>query len=116
MKRTILTIIFLLFLIFTNNLHAQELPASPKQDYKIEKVYPNPVKDQVSLELESEKFATVQFQLIDILGNKVKQWKKVAVVPGNQKIQLNLQEFNSGFYFLRVNMDNQIVVKRIRKL
>ena len=116
MKQIILTISLLGFLLIGGHSKAQSLSLSENESYRIEKIYPNPVVNHVSIEIYSANFATVQFELIDILGNKIKQWKKIEVVPGNQKINLNLQNFNTGFYLIKASIDGQVIVKRIRKL
>ena len=116
MKKYILCLSFLLFFLSFNNLHAQEVTLSENQKYQIEKIYPNPVQDQVFIELYSVDYASVQFELIDILGNKIKLWKKKELVPGNQKISLDLQSIHPGFYLLKTNVGGEVIVKRIRKV
>ena len=53
---------------------------------------------------------------IDILGNTIKKWEKMELTPGTQKIRLELQRFNAGFYLLKANIDGHVTIKRIRKL
>ncbi|WP_321289860.1 T9SS type A sorting domain-containing protein [uncultured Sunxiuqinia sp.] len=117
MKKRIFSIILSLFLILPIAFGAKATePEVDKEAFKIEKIYPNPVKDFVYVELSSKEYSIVQFDLIDILGNKVKLWKKVELVPGNQHIRLETNDLNNGFYLLRATINKQIIVKRIRKL
>lgn len=116
MKKTILSLLLLLFFFSFENLNAQETPPVENEKYRIEKVYPNPVQDQLFIEIFSEDFSFVQFELIDILGNKVKQWKKRELFPGSQKLGIDLQSIHPGFYLLKSTIEGQVVVKRIRKV
>lgn len=116
MKQFLLSIIFPLLLIISVPVSSQETALEKHEDYHIEKIYPNPVTNQVFVNLISEKYTVVQFELINILGNKVKHWKKIELVPGNQKIKLDLHDLNAGFYLLKVTAHNKTLVKRIRKL
>lgn len=116
MKQTILSLAFLLLFLSNGSLLAQDVSLSDKSNYQIEKVYPNPVRDFVFVEVNSQNYTSIQFEAIDILGNKIKQWKKEELVPGNQRIRLDLQSFHPGFYLLKVVVDGQVTVKRIRKL
>jgi hypothetical protein len=116
MKKIILCLSLLLFFLSFANLQAQEASLSENEKYQIDKIYPNPVQGQVFVELYSENFTSVQFELIDILGNKIKLWKKRELVPGNQKVSLDLQSIHPGFYLLKTTIGGQVIVKRIRKV
>ena len=116
MKQTILSFIFVLFFLFNGSLKAQELIVSENESFRIEKVYPNPIDSYVFVQVFSENYGTIQFELIDILGNKIKLWNKMELVPGSQKIKLDFQAFHSGFYLLKGKVDGQFIVKRLRKL
>lgn len=117
MKKRILSIILISFLTLPIAFGARAAEQQvDNKSYLIEKIYPNPVKDFVYVELSSKEYSIVQFDLIDILGNKVKIWKKVELVPGSQRIRLETNDLNNGFYLLRATIDKQIIVKRIRKL
>lgn len=116
MKEILLTLTFSLFLLFNGGLKAQDLSKSDKLDYQIEKVYPNPAREFVFVEVFSENYASIRFELIDILGNTVKKWEKKELTPGTQKIRFELQKFSSGFYLLKADKQGQIIIKRIRKL
>ncbi|MGQ7871281.1 T9SS type A sorting domain-containing protein [Sunxiuqinia sp. sy24] len=116
MKQTLLTLTFSLFLLFNGSLKAQDLSRSDTLDYQIEKVYPNPAREFLFVELFSEHYMVVRFELIDILGNTVKKWEKKELTPGRHKIRFELQKFSSGFYLLKADKQGQIIIKRIRKL
>lgn len=116
MKQIILSFSLLIFLLFSGQSNAQKTSISENENYRIEKVYPNPVSNQVSIQFYSENYSTVQFELINILGNKIKQWKKMELIPGVQRIKLDFQDLDPGFYLIKATVDGQVIVKRIRKL
>ncbi|HKJ41091.1 MAG TPA: T9SS type A sorting domain-containing protein [Sunxiuqinia sp.] len=116
MKQFILSISLLVCLLWAHPSFAQKASLSEKENYRIEKIYPNPVSDQVSLEIHAADYSQVKFELIDILGNKIKQWHKMELVPGDQKIKLDLQTYNPGFYLIKARIGEQVIVKRIRKV
>lgn len=73
-----------------------------QRSFSIEKVYPNPVKDFVTIELQSEEPGELQVSLINILGTEVKKWDNLYLNPGNQKLQIDLSQFKTGVYVLRM--------------
>lgn len=116
MKRFILSIILSLFSIVSGNLNAQELSKLNHELFTIQKIYPNPISDFVFIEINAKNYISIQFELIDILGNKIKRWNKIEVVRGTQKVKLDFQSIHSGFYLLKISADKTNIVKRIRKL
>ncbi len=116
MRKTLLYLTFSMFILLFGSAGAQEVSILDKEDYQIERIYPNPATEFVFVDIFSKNYAIVQFELIDILGNTIKKWDKMELTPGTQKIRLELQRFNAGFYLLKANMDRQVAIKRIRKL
>lgn len=116
MKQFILTISLLVYLFVGGHASAQNVSLNENENYRIEKVYPNPVTDQLTLEIDVADYSHVQFELIDILGNQIKRWQKMKLVPGQQKVKLDLQQFNPGFYLIKANFGDHVIVKRVRKL
>jgi len=68
-------------------------------------IYPNPAKNNLSVELK--EFKGVFFELYDISGKKVLNQELLST-----KHSINLAEFNSGIYFYKLlNTTNQSLVK-----
>lgn len=84
-------------------------------DFSVNKVYPNPLKNKVTIEIQAGQPGDVKLSLINILGSVVKQWEPVYLNGGGQKIQLDLTAFPSGVYFLRMTKSNQVVTQILRK-
>ncbi len=78
------------------------------------KVYPNPVADQLNLTYQVSKEANVTIKIMDVLGNEV-----VTLLSQRQSAGEKISSFdissrlNSGFYFIRLIVGNETVVKRI---
>jgi len=78
-------------------------------------VFPNPTNDFTQISFELDKPKTIQMSVIDIAGREVLTVYNGKVDAGQQQMQLNMQAFNSGVYFLRMIVDGQLITKKIIK-
>jgi hypothetical protein len=112
---------FILILIVSISSHAQKsgvLTAgmmTTANSFSIEKAYPNPVKDIVTIELQSEDSGDLQVSLINILGSEVKKWDNFYVNPGNQSLKIDLSQFKNGVYILRITKKGQTKTQLLKK-
>lgn len=83
---------------------------------KLERVYPNPISDYIFVDIEAESNAFAEIELLDILGNKVQVWERQELVNGKNKIKLQLENFHSGIYLLKVKIGAKVYVTRLRKV
>lgn len=117
--KTFFTFIFVL--IVSINSHAQKsgvLTAgiiTPTNSFSIEKAYPNPVKDFVTIELQSEESGDLQVSLINILGTEVKKWDNFYINPGDQSLKIDLSQFKTGVYILRITKKGQTKTQLLKK-
>jgi hypothetical protein len=73
------------------------------------KVYPNPAKDIVNIELEDEfVMHHARVELIDIHGNII-----MKINPEFKISQLNIKHFASGFYLFKIQKNKEVIIKRI---
>lgn len=113
--------IFLLISVFCLGTYAQNaetkssVSTSISSSFSINKVYPNPVKDFVIVELRSEDSGTMQVSLINILGSEVKKWESSELLQGEQKLKLDLSSIKSGVYFLKIVKSGQVKTQVIKK-
>ncbi len=77
-------------------------------------VYPNPVTDQMNLKYMVSRNAIVTIKLMDVLGNNVANHSE-RVESGENKFTMDLKtnKLTSGFYFLRVMVGSEFIIKRI---
>lgn len=86
-----------------------------QQSFSISSVYPNPVKDFVTIEIQSKISDAVQINLYNILGAEVKKWEPNYLKQGTQKLKLDLSLFKSGVYILRISGSGQVCSQVIKK-
>lgn len=86
-----------------------------KQAFSISKIYPNPVKDAVTISLQSDNSGQVEISLVNILGVVVKKWEPMPSSSGESKLTIDLSSFKSGVYILKVGKLGQEVTQVIKK-
>lgn len=112
---------FLLIMVFFVGSYAQkavtQAPVTIPENstFSISKVYPNPVKDYVIVEIRSEDSGTMQVSLINILGSEVKKWESSNLVQGEQKLKFDLSTIKSGVYFLKIVKSGKVKTQVIKK-
>jgi len=112
---------FILILIVSISSYAQKSGTlalgitATTQSFSIEKAYPNPVKDFVTIDLQSDKSGDIQVSLINILGSEVKKWDNFYVNPGDQKLKIDLSQFKSGVYILRMTKEGHTRTQVLKK-
>ena len=75
------------------------------------RLFPNPSNGLVKLELDLDKTAKVQYQIVDILGRPV--FKSITIKGQAIERILDFKNQSKGMYFLRLSVDNQLVTKKI---
>lgn len=115
MKATYVIIVLVLACLF-GSAQTKLSPNEEQPATKVERVYPNPLSDYLFVEINCVEYAQATIVLLDILGNQVQQWENVEVVPGTQKVRLNLKPLHSGIYLLKVSIGDQKFVNRLRKV
>lgn len=77
-------------------------------------VYPNPVQDgQVNVKFELKKSENVTVEVVSILGEVVTSINRGSLVAGEQKMSLNVDNLNSGIYFVKVTAGNEVSTQRV---
>ena len=72
-------------------------------------VYPNPTTDFLKLKVESEKFESLQYQLIDLQGKVIHSY------PQKQEL-INISFLQKGIYFIQlIGKENTIVRKFVKE-
>lgn len=67
-------------------------------------IYPNPIRNEGSLQLTVSKDQTVKFQIYDILGRSIQRFQKT--VSANETKQVKIEAPGSGKYFVRIIGEN----------
>jgi hypothetical protein len=91
--------------------------ATPSADDKLlsnVQIYPNPVTDQINLKYTISRPSIVNIKIMDLLGNEVITLLSQRVDHGEQQFRYTLtNKLNSGFYFVRIVVGTESVIRRI---
>lgn len=79
------------------------------------KIYPNPVRDQLQLEMELPATDEVLIQVFDQLGRRIYSDQQM-LGAGRQHVNLDLGNFSRGTYVLDIRQGNRHWVQRVVKL
>lgn len=129
-KEKAMKIIFtflLIIIVFAGSFAQKTTPSAQKagpvasagmstvQLFSISKVYPNPVKDFVTIDIRSEVSEIVQLSLFNILGTEVKKWESYYLNQGEQQFKIDLSFLKTGIYILKVAGSKQACSQVIKK-
>jgi len=79
---------------------------------KLLHVYPNPVVDDLNLEMQLTEEGTVTITVYDAAG-RLLQERALQGVIGENDTRLNLSLFDAGMYFLEIDFGNEKLTRRI---
>ncbi len=81
------------------------------------KIYPNPVVEQLNINLRLEKETNLSIKITDLLGNDIITLANERVQHGEHTKTYNMPaKLNAGIYFLRIVAGGEPVIKRISVL
>jgi hypothetical protein len=89
---------------------ANQLVSLSKMNIALLKMYPNPVADKLSIQLETEQETTLK--LISLTG----QVMHASKLEGNSTVSIDMSELSSGFYLLHLENRNGTYIQKIEKL
>lgn len=92
------------------NVSAEDELAPPPESW-LKRIWPNPAKNSVNLELAESGRESLSLNLYDLRGRKVLSEQVSA--PPNGLLDLNLPELDSGLYLLKVAQGRRTALARI---
>ena len=124
--KTIFTIIFLFVSIISTYSQTKPLVSqkdgalvsgmiTENQTFFIKKIFPNPVIDIVSVDVNTVSSGNIQVSLYNILGTEVKKFDPIFLSQGEQQFQLDLSILRQGIYILKVNMSGRVFSQVVKK-
>jgi hypothetical protein len=75
------------------------------------KVYPNPAKDVLTIEIHRAKETPGTIYLINQIGEKVLKVKQGML--SNEKIEVNVSNLANGTYYVQVILTNEVLIKKV---
>lgn len=76
-------------------------------------VYPNPAKENISINLSFTEATQTEIFVTDILGNTVSQISNEKFSAGNNKLLWKVTNLSNGIYLLSVKTNNSLQVKKL---
>lgn len=77
------------------------------------KLFPNPVKDQLFLQMNSEESTTVQLTWLNVVGELIAQ--ESLWVPSSSLTEINLPDIPKGIYLLQIDNGQEKTTRKIFK-
>lgn len=78
-------------------------------------VYPNPVKDKVSISILSASASTITIRILDVMGREMIMESGISLMSGLSKTEIDCSQLNPGVYFLYTTIDGVVSVSKIEK-
>ncbi len=73
-------------------------------------LYPNPARSLITLQSTIEGPVKIDYEIVDVLGKTVIQNQN-----NNNTFNVNISDLNTGIYFIRLRINNSLVVKKFVK-
>jgi hypothetical protein len=83
---------------FFNSANVNSVGIVDKVSEKSIKVFPNPVKDELSINFDSNTIECLTYTITDVLGNEIYKIKSF-----NKNIRIQTSDFADGIYFLSIH-------------
>lgn len=78
-------------------------------------LYPNPVKEELNIELTISTSENVRIEIFQINGVKVFQKDFTQITAGKHMLLWEAGDVSNGMYFLRIKTDSEILAQKILK-
>ncbi|MCF8257925.1 MAG: T9SS type A sorting domain-containing protein [Flavobacteriales bacterium] len=76
-------------------------------------IAPNPTQHSTTISMVLENESKVEVTMMDLTGRKVMDINAGQMAQGAHRFDVDMSAFNAGIYFLRVAVNNGIVVKKV---
>lgn len=100
--------------IFLNYLDATSVGTNDLTALDLElEIAPNPTSDFVNVNFNLEQSATVKITVLNLIGQEMKSIASTRYNEGIQQTRVELSDFPSGTYFMRMEVNGAIVTKKL---
>jgi len=96
----------------TNNGSRETITTEHLTEFAIEKIYPNPASESLTLRVQNPVDAQTNISLIDLNGKRVHS-ERQQVLSGTQEISINVAHVNTGIYFLHYTSGEKTVIEKV---
>lgn len=86
-------------------------------NFQVKKVYPNPCRDNVKLNIYTPNPSEINISILDIQGKEIVSGNKKRLTVGENEIEIDLRHIPSGIYFIHSSIGNgKTEVNKIMKV
>ena len=78
-------------------------------------VYPNPVLNQINIDLETEFDSDIDGGIYDAIGQVIKKVDRNNVSAGLTSLKVDVSDLPAGTYLLRMQVGKQVIFEKITK-
>lgn len=78
-------------------------------------VYPSPAQSQITLEFDLIETQNGSIEIKNTLGQSVKTINNIIFSKGKNKIEIDVNEFSKGLYFVQLQSENKFISKKFVK-
>ncbi len=79
----------------------------------LEQIYPNPAMDKVNVVVNVDKPVIANVSLVNMLGQEVISRTHSFGYAGAHQLEFNVNDYNSGIYFVKVQAGNNVVTRKL---
>lgn len=76
-------------------------------------IHPNPITNNANIEFSLNGSTDVNITVFDILGKNITNLFEGEMSSGPHNIQMDVNELNNGVYIVKIQMNNEVVTKKI---
>jgi len=92
------------------SLKNSEILQRPKsQNIQIVELFPNPVKEIVTLQLKNTVTNSISIEFFDITGRSIQRKELGVLGAGDHEIEVNISRLNPGIYHIAVFVNNSVI-------
>jgi hypothetical protein len=77
-------------------------------------IYPNPVNDLLTVSIAADKAELGALTITDMTG-KIVLTRSIAVAQGDNRMPVNTAALASGSYIIKVQLNNDMVIRKFNK-
>ena len=96
---------------FTNPLSGTVIDIPTK--FELKQPFPNPFNSSITIHYIAEIAGNVSLQIFDIAGRLTATLEEEKLVSGFQEIKWNAEDHQTGLYFVKLTIGDQIETKKI---
>ena len=78
-------------------------------------VYPNPVTNQINIDLTTEFDSQIDGGIYDAIGQLIKKVDNNSVTAGKTSMKMDISELPAGTYLLRMQVGKQVIFEKVSK-